>query len=317
MLKRSFLLFLALILMVTTGVGCFEKKAVRGRDEGKIKVFTTFYPLYDFAMKIGGERVHVENLMPAGVEPHDWEPGPQVIKSLHEADMLVYNGLGFDPWVETVKESLASGSPLFLFASEGIEPLYGDSCLHDHDEGESDHVHRDIPDPHVWLDPHLALVQATNICRALAALDPEGAESYEANLEKFRLDIEQLDRAYTETLANVPRREFVVTHRSFAYLARRYNLVQASITGLSPHHEPTAKDLKALVDFLAEHRVDYILREPFSGGRLEEVLARDTGTRIMTIHPLAGLDEQELSVGKDYFSIMYENLETLKTVLSK
>lgn len=315
MLRKSVLWLLVLALAVSAA-GCHAKNANGDSDEGRIRVYATFYPLYDFTVKIGGDRVYVENLMPAGVEPHDWEPGPQVIKSLHDADLLVYNGLGFDTWVESIRKSLAGESVTFLCASEGIEPLHGNGRPDHEDEHYGDHVY-DVPDPHVWLDPYLALLQAENICRALAGLDPEGAEIYEANLEKFRRDIEQLDSAYADALANVPRREFIVTHRSFAYLARRYNLVQVSITGLSPHNEPTAKDLKDLVDFLQEHEIGYILREPFSGGRLEEALARDTGARIMTIHPLACLSEEELSAGKDYFSIMLENLETLKTALGE
>ncbi len=347
MKKILIILFLTLLLFA----GCGTRPAGNTQDS-KIKVYTSFYPLYDFAQKIGGDRVEVKNIIPAGIEPHDWEPTPQLLIELLRADILVYNGLDLEPWVEKTAETLKDSNLLLVNTSDGIEPLRGYRHDHGHDHEDCDdhghdhedcddhghdhedcddhgHDHEDcddhddehdddnIPDPHIWLDPLLALHQAERIMDALIAVDPANEESYRENFGNFLNKIEQLDSAYKEGLKDVARREFIVTHLSFAYLAERYGLVQLGISGLSPHEEPGPGQMKEIVDFTRRHNIKYIFREPLSSPRLAEVLAAETGAQILIINPLEGLSSEDLAAGRDYFTIMYENLEQLKKALTE
>jgi zinc transport system substrate-binding protein len=333
------LLCFAVVLSVA---GCFARPAVTP-ETSKINVYTSFYPLYDFAVKIGGDRVDVVNMIPAGIEPHDWEPSPQLLTALLKADILLFNGLGLDLWVEKTAETLQAGKVMLVNTSDGIEPLRGYKHDHDHDnecdghdhdhEDECDghdHNHEDecdgdghdheedhdsTPDPHIWLDPLLALHQTEKILEALIAVDPVHTDYYRMNYNSFKEQIESLHKAYADGLRQVVRREFIVTHRSFGYLAHRYGLLQLGISGLSPHQEPGPGEMKGIVEFITRHNIKYIFREPLIAPRLAEVLAAETGTEILMLNPLGGLTAADMTAGRDYFTVMYENLEQLKKAL--
>lgn len=314
----SFLLFCVGAGLLLTGCGR-EQPAV-GRDVvEKPVVYTTFFPLYDFTTKIGGDKIQVVNMVPSGVEPHDWEPSPRLIASLHEAEMLVYNGFGMEHWLEKIRGSLPAGV-IVVNASEGIEPLKG---AKDHGHKDEKHdvpaakesKHDEMPDPHVWLDPFLALHQAKNIATALSSLDPANATYYFSNLAAFQEQVEALDQAFREGLSGLERREIIVTHLAFAYLAKRYDLKQVSISGLSPHIEPSPAQMKEIVTFGRKYDVRYVFDEPLASSRLAIVLAEEMGAQILVLNPLEGLTEQEVSAGEDYFSIMRRNLEQLKIAL--
>ena len=315
---RFFLLVLFTSLLLTS---CIGKPVVQNQPEADpaIVAYTSFYPLYDFARKIGGERVEVINLIPGGVEPHDWEPGPQALAALYHADLLIINGLGMEPWVDKVAGSLA-GNITVLVASEGITPITGDSRdTHGNDEhsDEEDEDHAGFPDPHVWLDPYLALHQAEQIAKAFIALDPEHVQFYQDNLDKFKRQVDALNQEYMEAAKNGNRKEFIVTHLSFAYLAQRYGLIQLGISGLSPHAEPSPKQMKELVEFVREKKIRYIFQEPLTTNRLAIALASETGAQILVLNPLEGLSDAELNAGEDYFSVMRQNLGQLKIALGE
>ena len=113
-------------------------------DDGRIKVMASFYPMYDFAQKVGGDKVEVKDMVPAGTEPHDWEPAATDIRNLEDADVFVYNGADLEHWAEDVLATLENQDLITAEASDGVELL----------DGEGDHAHGDNgKDPHVWLDP--------------------------------------------------------------------------------------------------------------------------------------------------------------------
>lgn len=317
-MKKVFWVAIALTVFVLLS-GCIKTTTVVDpeTDVPKLKVYTSFYPLYDFAGKIGGERVELVNMVPAGIEPHDWEPGPQKITGLLQANVFVFNGLGLEPWVNKIIESLEAQTLVVVNSAEGIQPLYGYS--HD-DDDEDDHDDEDdenneLPDPHVWLDPILALHQAESILNAFITLDPDHAEYYQENFEQFREQIELLDIAYSDAFASGKRHKFIVTHLSFSYLAQRYGLEQVGISGLSPHSEPSPGLLKEIVDFARLHEIKHIFQEPLTDIRFAEVLAAEIDAEVLTLNPLEGLTEKEQADGIDYFSVMYDNLEQLKKAL--
>lgn len=315
---------LALLLLTAIISGCLSKPAAETEAAEQITVFTSFYPLYDFTSKIGGGKISVENILPPGTEPHDWEPSAQALTALQEADLLIVNGLGLEPWLEKLTENLGSGVTV-VNASKGIEPLYG---YHDHDEEDEhfdqdehdedeEHEEGEIEDPHVWLDPILMLHQAENIAGALTLVDPENASYYEENLEHVRQELHALDEAYRERLSGVKRREFVVTHLSFAYMAKRYGLTQQAIAGISSHAEPSPAQMRELVEFARQYDIRHIFSEPLASNRIAKVLAAEVDATLLTLNPLEGLAPEEVSAGDDYFSVMYRNLEQLSIALTE
>ncbi|NLZ38942.1 MAG: zinc ABC transporter solute-binding protein [Firmicutes bacterium] len=307
MLRKSIVLGLMILLFLLPGCSKQQEEV----DSARLTVYASFYPLYDFTKKIGGEHVNVINLVPAGANVHEWEPGPQTVASLLEADLLIVNGLGMEPWLPKLQDTIAAAVPI-VDTSTGITPLYQN---HNHQHATASYFK--IPDPHIWLDPHYALRQAENIAAALIKLDPQNQDDYRNNLTVFAQKIEELDRYFRESLKKTKRREFVVTHLAFNYLAERYHLKQISLSGLNPQAEPGAAQMAELEDFMREHQIRYIFQDPFTEKRLAQSLAADVNATILTLNPLASLTEEEEAAGEDYFSLMRKNMEALIKALQE
>lgn len=283
----------------------------------KLKVMASFYPMYDFAQKIGGDQVEVTNMVPAGTEPHDWEPAASDIKGLEEADVFVYNGAGMEHWVPDVLASLDNKKLIAVEASTGIDLLEGSE--HEEEEnGEKDgHTDEITYDPHVWLAPENAKKEMENIKEALVSVDPDHQEYYEKNYQTYAKKLDDLDAEYQEKLSDVKTRDVIAAHQAFGYLCQAYGLNQIGIEGLSADSEPDAARMKEIVDFAKEHQVKTIFFEELVSPKVSETIAKEIGAQAKMLNPLEGLSDEELAAGADYFFVMESNLETLVEALNQ
>lgn len=299
----------------------------------KLTVLATIFPLYEFTRVVGGDRVEAGLLLPPGVEAHDFDPSPRDIERIARADLFLYNGAGFEPWVDRVLEAAqASGGVRGLDATATIALLdveaevvgpaedHGHDLGHDHDQGHDydaehdDHVHVAIgrPDPHVWLDPRRAAQQVEGILRALVELDPEGEAVYAANARAYLAELEALDAEFVAGLRDCARWDLVVQHAAFGYLARRYGLHQVAISGVTPEMEPTPRQLADLVAFARERGVRAIYYEALVDSRVAETLAAEVGAEALLLHPLENLTAGDSARGETYLSLMRQNLVNLR-----
>ena len=284
---------------IAAALGC----AGTPRAETTLPVVVTFYPLQEFAQRVGGERVRVVTLVPPGAEPHDYEPRPQDITALHAAHIVIYNGAGLEPWLEKLRLEFPTGG-VVVNASDGLPLVKGV------DEGEPG----DPParfDPHVWLDPLLAARMVTNIQKGLQDADPQHGEFYSANASKLEEPLLALHNEFAATLRGCRQKEFITTHAAFGYLARRYALAQLPISGLSPEAEPAPARLRELVHLARAHDIKVVYYETLVSPRVAEALAREVGARVLVLNPLEGLTGEELRQGQTYFTVMHENLRHL------
>ncbi len=308
-------------------------------DARQLRVVATFYPPYDFARKVGGDRVAVSCLVPAGTEPHDWEPSTSDVIGIEQADLFVYNGAGMERWVEDLLDSMGARHPAAVEASEGVTLRELDETdghdhghdhedeghhdghdheEHEHDEGEHDgHDHEDEDaDPHVWLDPRNVKVELANIRDALSEVDPAGADVYSANYERWAQECDALDAAFREGLAGVARRSIVVSHEAFGYLCDAYGLEQEPLEGIDADSEPDARRMAQIADFVREHDVRVIFSEELVSPKVAQTIADETGAAVQVLNPVEGLTDEQLAAGEDYFSVMRANLEALKGALA-
>lgn len=294
-------------------------------ETGKLRVMASFYPMYDFAVKIGGEYAEVTNMVPAGTEPHDWEPAATDIKKLEQADLFIYSGAGMEHWAEDVLESLSKQSLVSVEASEGItllpgheeeEEAHAEEQTEEHAGEEEDEHEHGAYDPHVWLSPLNAKKEMENIKNGFVKADPAHAEYYEENYTNYAAKLDALDKEFKTKLADVPHKEIVVNHEAFGYLCQAYGLTQLGISGLSPEEEPDPKKMAEITDFVKEHSVKVIFSEELVSPKVAESVASETGARVEVLNPLEGLSDEELAAGADYFSVMEENLVKLVNALS-
>lgn len=322
--KKGLLAMLSVITAAAiAGCGTDNAAPQANNQTSAIKVYTSIYPLEYVAKRIGGEHIEVTNMVPAGVEPHDFEPTAKDMVALSEANLFVYNGSGFELWVEKAVEGLDKSKTTVIDATEGLELLKAEEGGHEEHtagtetnptESEHEHEHGEF-DPHVWLDPTLLKAQAEKVKDALVQKDQAHSADYEKNFQQLAADLDQLDKEFKEMVAKAGSKEFMVAHSAFGYLAHRYGLEQVAISGVSPADEPSPAEMKELVEHAKEHNIKYVLFETLVSPKVAEVIAREAGLKTATLNPLEGLTEEEAKAGKDYLAIMRANMETLRTAL--
>ncbi|WP_124064921.1 metal ABC transporter substrate-binding protein [Clostridium sp. E02] len=305
----------AAISAVVTGCGG-NKKEIQGEKTGeKLSVMASFYPVYDFAQKVGQDKVNVTNMVPAGTEPHEWEPATSDITRLEKADVFVYSGAGMEHWTDTVLKSLENKELISVEASQGISLHKGHEEEEAEEEaGEEEHEHGAY-DPHVWLSPMNAKKEMENIKDAFVKADPKNKDYYETNYQTYAEKFDQLDQTYKETLTPLPNKVVVVSHEAFGYLCSSYGLTQMGIEGLSPDSEPDPARMAQVIDFVNKNHIETIFFEELVSPKVAETIANETGANTQVLNPLEGLTDEELKDGADYFSVMEKNLAVLKKAL--
>jgi zinc transport system substrate-binding protein len=274
-----------LILILIFGILVFWAVGCGGGSAGspaKETLVASFYPLAYAAEEVGNGGVDVENLTPAGAEPHDLEVSPQDVAAIREADLVLLLGDGFQPQLE---DAAGTGKKVLrLLDTPGL-------------------ALRPDGDPHVWLDP---LRYAKIVGRIGQSLQrPDAAARLQARLR-------DLDGEYRTGLAHCKRHEIVTSHEAFGYLAERYGLEQVAITGLSPEVEPEPAKLQQVVELVRERGITTIYFETLVSPRIAETVARETGAKTAVLNPIEGLTKNEISQGENYFSLMRTNLRTLR-----
>jgi zinc transport system substrate-binding protein len=295
---------------------------------GRIDVVAAFYPLQFVAERVGGDAVAVSSLAKPGAEPHDLELNPRQLAQVADARLVLYLS-GFQPEVD---EAVANQARDRAFDVATVEPLLDAAGDHGHDaqkddaqkdEGEKDEGEKSEADPagtggvgekdpHVWLDPTRLATVADRVAERLAGVDPARTADYRAAATGLRGELEKLDREYADGLATCRRREIVVSHAAFGYLAERYDLEQVAITGLSPESEPSPRRLAEITEEARNHGATTIFFETLVDPGVAETIARQVGARTAVLDPLEGLPAG--STG-DYFSVMRTNLDALRPAL--
>jgi len=270
-------------LLAVAAAGCGPATGANG----KTTVVAAFYPLAFVAGAIGGPKVDVANLTPAGAEPHDIELSPGDVARIQTADVVLYLSHGFQPAVEQALGG-AKGKRIDSLAGLGLRSEAGKT------------------DPHVWLDP----VLFSRVVRRIgSALDRRKRTNELAG------QVLALDRDYRVGLAHCARRDFVTSHAAFGYLAARYHLRQVPITGIDPESEPSPKHLASLIALVRREHVSTVFFERLVSPRLAETVARDAGARTAVLDPIEGLTSTEQAHGDDYLTLMRRNLRELRGAL--
>lgn len=298
-----------LICFIIVLVGC-QGTTVQP-NPNQLTVFTSIYPLEFFTKKIGGEHVQVHNLVPAGTEPHDFTLSAKKMAELTEADLVVYNGAGLDTWLDKTKKANHSSKTQWLETTKGLRLLTHEEDEHGHEKDEEDE-HGQF-DPHVWLDPQLAKQQALQIKEALVKADQKHKDTFEKNYLQLATQFDELDQEIKAMTDKAKKKEFVVSHAAFGYLAQRYGLSQIAVSGLSPSDEPSAKDLQEIIHTMNEHNLKHIFFETLVSSKVAQTIQREVKAESLTLNTLEGLSAEEKKQNADYFSVMKKN----KTLLAK
>lgn len=318
-MKRILSFFL--VATVALGAGCGGDQPPAGdgaqaaNDDDQPAVVTSFYPLGFLAESVAGESATVSTITPTGVDAHDFEPSPRAIGLATDADVFLYHGAGVDPWAEGIE---AQGVVVEMIDTvEAMEADHDEDEEHEdeeHSDDEDDHGHGDV-DPHTWLDPVLMQEHVVAVRDALSAADENNAQAYGTNAQSTIDELKKIDGEFRQGLSTCEQTTIVVSHDAFGYLSERYGFEVRPIAGLSPSDDPSAKELAELTELVEEENIDYIFTETLVSPDLAETVANETGAQLLTLNPLEGLTQEQIDNGENYFSVMRQNLDALRTGL--
>lgn len=317
-MKKAIILSILFLLFGSILAGCSEKKEKRN-DNDKVIVYTTVYPLQYFTERIAGNLVSVKSIYPPGADEHTFEPSQRDMMNIADAEVFFYIGLGLEGFVEKSKTTLKNEGVDFISVGDKLhieESGHESEEETDHDEDEHQHEHGDI-DPHVWLDPIYAKELAIAIKDELVTKFPAKEEMLEENLQLLVSELETLHNAFQSTIESADHKEIIVSHAAFGYWEKRYGINQINISGFSSATEPSQKDLEEIVKIAKEKNLKYILFEQNVSSKLGEIIQDELGALPLSLHNLATLTEENVKDKETYFSLMEQNIESLKTALNK
>lgn len=313
MQKGLLLLGTVLVSILLTACGSEEKKEASADD--KIQVMTTFYPMYEFTKEVVGNKGDVELLIPAGTEPHDFEPSAKDLAKISDSDVFVYNSPELETWTENLTDTIDTDKTKIIQAAKEIELMDGAEHDHEDDHDHDDHDHEHELDPHVWLDPALAIKEVETIRDQLSKKYPDDQTTFEKNAASYIDELKALDAEYQTAFKDAKNKTFVTQHAAFGYLAKQYGLTQEAISGVSPDQEPSPSRLSELKHYVDDHQVEVIYFEENASSKVAETLSKETGVKLAVLNPLESLTEKQIKAGENYLSIMRENLTALKQAI--
>lgn len=292
----------------------------------RLRLLTSFLPVHSIASTIAGDRAEVENWLPRGVDPHEFQFAPRDLKRLANADILFVLGLGLEGWSEAHLRSI-SGNPALRVVelARGIPPqqLLTEEGAHEHAaEPDHDHDHgtdhppkegvgnRAQPNPHIWLDPLLMLGMVQSLSNSLVQSDPAQAGYYSARAAGLARRLEDLHLKYDSTLGPARSTAFITLHNAFPYLARRYQLRLVGVVETTAAEEPSAQELAELTRTVRKEQARVI----FTDGRPSRMAARLAKDLRLVPAALETLETGDFGA-EAYEAGMLRNLEVLRRTL--
>ena len=275
--------------------------AAPGDDDGRPRAAVTISIIADMVGAVAGDAVEITSIVPIGGDPHVYEAKPSDARLVAEADIVFRNGAGLERWLDQLIDTGVDDQPV-ITVTDGVTP-----------QVQTEGQYAGDPDPHMWMDPQLAMAYVDNITEGLSELLPDQAGEFQANAQAYKERISQLDEEIRELVATIPEdnRKLVTTHDAFRYFGSRYGFeVIATIWGISTEREPSADEVRRIVDAVRASGVPTVFVETTINPRLMERIATDAGVEVGT--PLYGDSVgPEGSGAEDYLGMMLANARSI------
>jgi len=265
----------------------------------RIKVIASITPLADFVKQVGGENIDVKVLLPPGASPHTFEPTPKAIRDVSNAKIFIKIGAGLEFWAEKIISASGNKKLIIVDSSSGVS-LIKETHSHNTSAG----------DPHIWLDPLIAITIVTKIEGALIEADPGHAEYYKKNAGRYRDQLSRLDREISDKARTLKIKEYVTFHPAWNYFSKRYGLRVAGVIEESPGKEPGPKHIAGIIRDIKRIGSRVVFVEPQFNPKVAEVIARESGAKVLYLDPIGGEKGRET-----YIDMMRYNISAIESVM--
>lgn len=314
MKKKKIIAALLVLVFILIFIPACNGNNRTDKSNGKIKIVATLFPQYDFAREIVGDKGEVVLLLPPGIEAHAFEPTPQDIGIINNADVFLYTGKYMEPWAEKIIENIGHENIIAVDLSRGIKLLDEDEDEDEDEDKDHNGHHHGGKDPHIWLDPIYAQKMVGDIVEALVEADKANEDFYRENGENYKEKLGDLDRRFVETFKKTDHKTIIYGgHFAFGYFTKRYGLDYISpYKGFSPNAEPSPKSITELIKNMGDLGINTIYYEELIEPKVARVISEETGGEILLLHGAHNISKGELEAGISYIEIMEGNLERLK-----
>lgn len=270
---------IATLLIGVLAVACSDDDG-GGDGDASIKVVATTIQIAALTEEVAGDRAEVISVIPAGSDPHDFEPTASDLQAIADADLILRHGIGLDAFLD---DMLSGSSAPVVTVTDGLD-LQPPALELEHEEEGEEHEEGEF-DPHVWHDPELDKGMVDNILAALIGAGPDDQAAYEVNADAYKTVLDETDAEIETIIAEIPdeNRKLVTNHDAMGYFARAYGLevVGAVIPADTTAAEPSAEDTAELLDTIEREGVRAIFAESSVTPDLAEQLANDAGVEIV------------------------------------
>lgn len=301
-MNNFFSLLLIFALTVTAMSGC-SSHIKTFKEESKLKITATLFPQYDFARSVGGDRVEVIQLLPAGAEGHTYEPSAADISTVYSSDLFIYTGEAMEPWAAAILKD--KNAPEVLDLSQYIELIASDDKNHGHSEGYS-------YDPHIWTNPVNAKALVIAVRDKLTELDPDNKDIYSANAAAYTDTLDSFDKRLHEAFDGKDVLLVFGERFAFAYLTKQYG-----IRAVSPYHgcsddtEVSAAELENIIKTAKENNISVVYYEEMKDPATARTICEATGAKMLLLHSCHTISTDEKNAGETFLSLMEKNVENL------
>ena len=250
-----------------------------------LQVVVTIPVLKDFVEQVGGPHVRVISLLSGYENEHTYAPKPSDLLAVRKARLLFEIGIGLEVWVSSLVKNAGSSSLLVVTTSKGIG-LIRDLPDHEgpvHESGEGERGN-----PHVWLDPENAATMMRHIAEALIKVDPTHAVEFRNNQATYLRKLDQLRTDLNDRLRRLSDRRIIVHHPAWPYFVRRFGFQVLGTIQSQSGSEPSALQLQSLITTIRKDRIRVIVSEIQLSQKLPDLLAKETGARVVVLTTLPG-----------------------------
>ena len=315
-MKKVCALLLCVCLAGALLSGCGRTEA----PSSGLKVVATCYAPYDFARRLLGDRGEAELLLPPGAEVHTFEPSPRDILDIQNCGLFVYVGGESDAWVRNILDGMDSPPPAVTLM-DCVDTLYEEETVAGMESEEEPAGGTDAGaeyDEHVWTSPRNAILICRKLCEALCAADPAGETEYRANLASYTAELEALDAAFTQVVADGARKTLVFADRfPLRYFVEAYGLsYYAAWPGCADDAEPSAATVAFLIDRVREEHIPVVFHIELSNEDMADTVCGETGAKKLQWNACHNVTRAQFDAGVTYLDLMWENVDSLKEALS-
>jgi zinc transport system substrate-binding protein len=278
----------------------------KGTSNSKLKVLATFYPVYDFAQNVGGDKVSVSLLVPETVDVHNFEPTPSSIADVASANVIVFSGAGLEPWIQNVISAAGNPNLVQVDTSQGIQLLPVPAEFQKNNQ---------TIDPHIWLNPLNAKQQVNNILQGLIKADSADSQYFTQNAQAYDAKLDNLNSLAINATTNTATKYFVTFHEAFAYFAKQYNVTQLPILGPF-EDQPTPSDINNVINTIHQYHLKYVGYESLENPAISESIGSQTNATLINMNPIEGLTAAEKQAGDNYITLMQKDITNIGLALN-